>query len=277
MRSLEDILANPKKKKVGGFDHTSTNLLLRIPPDERSPELEALLVMRNERLAYTVAATLWKKFSPRLGAAIDFEDVLAAAMQGLLIGVRRFDSRYANEFSTYAVHWIRQVAVREIENNIGLARIPIHFQRRLRDVHSGKKDGQDRLACLVDFSLMHAYSLDAFVSEDTVLIQLVPSTCSLNHPILECDELPETQLFQQDLRLRIEDSLVKLMGNKNSEIVKMRFGFGRYGCSHTLEEVGKAFSITRERVRQIVQKYVEKAKKQQIFDEDELAVFRSAI
>jgi len=274
MRSLEEILENPKKRKKNGFDHSSTHLLLKIPRDERTPEIESVLVERHQGLAYSVALSLWNRNKNLLGGAIDFDDVLAAAMQGLLIGVRRFDARYANEFSTYAIHWIRQVAFREIENNIGMARIPVHFHRRLRKVSQEDEACTDTAARFVDFCLMHHVSLDANITEDTDLAQFIPSYSSFNQPRLEGYELPENNLLQQDLHRRIEESISTLLNKRNGEIVKMRFGFGEDGQPHTLEEVGEHFSVTRERVRQITEKFVEKLKKTQVFEEDELAVFR---
>lgn len=274
MRPLEEILNNPKKRKRNGFDHSSTHILLRIPIEERTPEIESVLVERHNGLAYNVAASLWKKNRNRVGGAIDFDDILAAAMQGLLIAVRRFDARYANEFSTYAMHWIRQVALREIENNSGMARIPVHFQTRLRRISMETGKTIDNTALLVDFSLMHNVSLDACIGDDTELVQLVPSYCSLNQPRVDGSELPENQLLQIDLHRRIEESISSLLPERNSEIVKMRYGFGEYDRPHTLEEVGEHFSVTRERVRQIADKYIEKVKKSRAFDIDELAVFR---
>lgn len=274
MRSLEEVLTHPKKRKKFGFEHSSTYLLLKIPREERTPDVEAVLVERHQRLAYSAASALWKKYQNRLGASIDFDDVLAAAMHGLLIGVRRFDARFANEFSTYAMHWIRQVALREIENNMGMARIPIHFQSRLRNLDSRKGEADDKPARLVDYALMHYTSLNTFVSDADELIQFVSSGSSLNQPSCEGSELPETQLLRQDLRRRIEESIDTLMNEKSAGMVKMRFGLGGYGRPHTLEEVGKHFGVTRERIRQISEKYVEKAKNKRIFEADELAVFR---
>ncbi|HUX42722.1 MAG TPA: sigma-70 family RNA polymerase sigma factor [Rectinemataceae bacterium] len=274
MRPLEDILANPKKRKKYGFDHSSTHLLLKISRDERTPEVEAVLVERHQRLAHSVASSLWRKYRNRLGGVIDFDDVLGAAMHGLLISVRRFDARYANEFSTYAIHWIRQVAAREIVNNLGMAHIPVNFQKRLNSMYLRKNEGTDNLALLVDFRLMHKVSLDNYAGEDTELIQLLPSSCSLNQPSLDGNDLPEIQLLQQDLRRRIEESISALLDERRGEMVKMRYGFGKYGRPHTLEEVGKYFSVTRERVRQIAKRYIEKVVAKRVFDKDELAVFR---
>jgi len=274
MRSLDDILANPKLRKKHGFDHTSTNILLRIPRDDRTLELIDLLVRRNTRLVYSVAKQLWKKFSNRVGCVIDYEDVIAAGMQGLMIGINRFDARYGNEFSTYAVHWIKQTALREIENNMGIARIPVHFQERLRRESATLKPKNGSLADLVVHQLLHPVSLDAPVGEDLDLIHFIPSYYSFNQPRLEASELPEAQVLKEDLRRRIEESFALMKAPKSRDILRMRFGLNDNDESHTLEEVGERYNLTRERVRQIAQKYFEKVKKLRIFDEDELAVFR---
>ena len=274
MRSLDDILANPKLRKKHGFDHTSTNILLRIPRDDRTSDLVDLLVRRNTRLVYSVAKQIWKKFSNRVGNVIDYEDVVAAGMQGLVVGINRFDARYGNEFSTYAIHWIRQTALREIENNMGIARIPVHFQERLRRELATLRPKRDSLADLVDHQLLHPVSLDAPVGEDLDLIHFIPSYCSFNQPRLEASELPEAQILKEDLRRRIEESLALMKTQRSQDILRMRFGLNDNDESYTLEEVGERYNLTRERVRQIAQKYFEKVKKLRIFDEDELAVFR---
>lgn len=277
MRSLKEIIENPKKRKEYGFEHSSTKLLLKVPKEWRTSAIESVLLKRHKRLAYSVAIDLWKRYKNRLGASIDYDDIFAAAMCGLLVAVRRFDPRYANEFSTYAINWIRQSALREIENNIGISRIPVHYISRLRNLELRKNESDYKYACFIDFAFVKYLSLNSSANDDQELIQLLPSNNLLNEESIIEPYQPEIELLRKDLIKRIENSIDELMSLKNSKIVKMRFGLGNYGRAHTLEEVGENFGLSRERIRQIVEKYLEKARKKHIFENDELDVFRRFI
>lgn len=278
MTPLSEILEKPKLVRRNGFDRVDTKFLLQIPKDERTPGLIEQLIKRHTPLAVSVAKKVWRKYSYFAGAALEFEDVLTSAMCGLLIGINRFDYHYNNEFSTYVIHWIRQAAIREIANNIGLARIPIHYQEKIRrSWHKQQSVANGNAGTLL---VVHQFfsnaSLDTPISagEDLTLINKVTSDCSLNLPKVPMSDRPDVIALKNDLRRRIEKSFSVMANQRDREVIQMRFGVNEYDEDHTLEEVGEHFGITRERVRQIVARYVKKVTLEGLFDEDDLAIFR---
>lgn len=274
MRSLAELINNPKPQKKHGFDRADTKILLQIPKHERSPELIAEILKRHEALVIKETKKTWAKFSHYIGSAIEYDDVLAAGRYGMLIGINRFNYRFNTEFSTYVLHWIRQAALREIENNMGQVRIPIHFQERLWKDQSRQKEGR-----LDPDWVKHCFfgntSLDApLETEDSTTIKdMLNSGLSMNVPRLPYPDSPELAVLRKDLRKRIEASLSVLKDKRNRAIIRMRFGLNEYDEPHTLEETGDFFGVTRERVRQIEKKYILKVQAVGLFDRDDSAVF----
>jgi RNA polymerase primary sigma factor len=277
MLPLNEILKNPKPIKRNGFDRADTKILLKIPRSERTPALVEQLLIRHKPLAIYEAKHLWKRYMHLIGAVLEFEDVLSAAMYGLLVGINRYDYRYNTEFSTYTLSWIKQAAIREIEKNIGQARIPTHFLEKIRrswkNMEQGIKPNEDIL--LVQHQLLTSTSLDSAIKEDgQLLIDFIPSEASFNIPKQLMSYRPEFTLLRNDLRRRIEESLQVLKKKRDREVIRMRFGINKNSEDHTLEEVAQCFGMTRERVRQIADKYIQNIKMKNLFDEEDFAIFR---
>lgn len=219
------------------------------------------LTQRNLRLVVAIA----KKFQNR---GLDFPDLIEEGNLGLMKAADKFEHRLGNKFSTYATYWIRQAIVRAITEQARTIKIPTNIIARYSKLsavgkeeyqRSGRSLSDDELALRTEMrpdevkrvfmAGAASISLDCPVggSEDAHYGEFIPDRSS---------ESPETKAERNALRAALETVLKKLPPRERA-IVKLRFGF-EDGIAYTLEEVGKIFGITRERVRQIESKAMKK-------------------
>jgi RNA polymerase primary sigma factor len=187
---------------------------------------------------------------------------------GLMRAVDKFEYRRGFKFSTYAIWWIRQALTRAIAEQSRTIRIPVHMidalsriRNTIRDIYqeTGRQPSLHEVAEATEMSL----------EEIRRTMQLGANPISLEHPLGEAEdgcfgelvadtstERPERSASNDLLKKEI-DKLLKVLTHREREIIKLRFGLEN-GYSYTLEEVGRIFQVSRERVRQIEQKAVEK-------------------
>lgn len=215
-----------------------------------------------------------KKFSGVVvnNPSMDFEDLISAGNLGLLKAIRLFDASKGYKFTTYAYNWIYAFAERAICNDANLIRIPVHLQDKARRVKKAEKELEtqinreltyeekikvieDTLGNPKDVFSMEQYarytspiSLNAIISEED-------DSSVLGDFIANNDLLPEEIAFNSSLKQEILDAMKECLPERNIEILKLRFGFETGTCM-TLEEVGKIFGVTRERIRQIESKSI---------------------
>lgn len=242
-----------RKSMINASEEIELGRKIREGKKEEAEIAKSKLVQANLRLVVSIC----KKY---VGQGVLFMDLVQEGSLGLMRAAERFDYRRGFKFSTYATWWIRQTIIRCIANTSRTIRIPVHMSDKIRQykkiktiltLELGKEPSMqeigkamrlsaDKVACIKKAMSREPMSLDLPIGEDLYLEDYVPDTEAVSPHVRAMDNLLHENVMKA----------LSILTEREQAILKERFGLND-GRSKTLEQLGKIFGFSKERIRQI--------------------------
>ncbi len=272
IRSREEVIGELMRKLEELSNHSGNNgnrfreLLAELSETEADVKAaKSEMIQSNLRLVACIA----KRY---INKGLSFLDLIQEGNLGLMKAVGRYDYRRGYKFSTYASWWIRQAITRALGDKSRIIRIPNHLlemrSKIVKGFHQlvkelGRKPLPEEIAARTKIPLVHVEKIIELIQEPISLETPVGDDGGKLEDLMGDDE---SSSFADDLldtmdQARKTRDLLSHLNWREEQILRLRFGIGE-ASTYTLEEVGKRFGISRERVRQIEQKAINKLKAQ---------------
>lgn len=222
------------------------------------------MISANLRLVVSIA----KHYLIYLTKGMDIFDLIQDGNEGLIRAVDKFDYRRGYKFSTYATWWIRQGITRALADTPRIIRLPVHViesRNKINKVIAKYRQEHGR-----DPSIEYI-TQETGIEKVKYLLNIVKDPCSLDTPLSEDNEestigdfvedtetiMPHDSLDGQQKNKYLEEAIQSVLTDREIKVLRARFGLGS-NYDQTLEEIGKQFGVTRERIRQIQSKALKK-------------------